>query len=162
VEAMKEEKTNRIEDVAQIVWWNRIDDDHYQARVTYRDGTAGRYDHLTKEGWLLMKAAELGAELEELNAPGLTKVDERNPYERMNEAELGTLVDSRAEEVAAYAMQTKHFGLCSWCKSYYSNETGEIVCELTDEEYEPTTHPESGASHGVCPQCKSVLMKERR
>ncbi len=48
-----------------------------------------------------------------------------------------------------YANETH---LCSWCKSLYDPTTGEKV-QLTDEEYAETQKPESGASHGICPEC---------
>lgn len=146
--------------VRSIESWTELEDGEHAVSVRYRDDSYWS-GVVTRERWDQMKDEEQQADLDEANAPAFTKV-ERNPYEDLNDDELDALVDPRAEEIAAYAMQTEHFGLCSWCKSYYDSETGETVCKLTDEEYEPTTHPESGASHGICPQCKSAMMKERR
>jgi len=153
-------KQNQIEDVAQITWWNRTDDDCFQARVVYRDGTEGRYDHLTALGWLNMKAAELDYELNELNKTyrrinSSQQNKTTNPYKDIDPENFD--IDERAEEIGAYAMQTEHFGLCAWCRSYFDRKTNEVVATLTEKEFEATRH--DGTSHTICRYCSNLLKR---
>ena len=152
---MSTEKTNSITDVAQIVWWNRVDDNHYEARVTYRDGTQGRYDHLTKEDWLNVKAAELDAELEELNAP--IAMARHREQDRQEEK----IAQIQAGQLANYKNSPEHYGCCAWCKNYWNRHSGRRMAPtMTDEQFEATRH--DGTSHGCCPQCKVEMMAKAK
>lgn len=166
--------------------------DHFVAHVEYRDGTLGYYNHLTHDEWRQMQATEDHNEMEELNTPPFVRVENRNEHNKCDcsiycdgcggkethdpndenylicAGDFGVVsaggdID---DEVVAFVAAHCHahpddFGLCSWCKSYYNRITGERL-QLSNAQYELTTHPESNASHGVCQVCKDKLFAETK
>lgn len=52
------------------------------------------------------------------------------------------------------------FGLCAWCKNYFTRSDGKSVFQLTSEEFEMTTHKSSGVGHSCCDSCNEKQIKE--
>ena len=126
--------------VAQIIRWSKSTDEngvaHYEADLQDAKGYHYWVGNLSQDEWLMVLDAELRYEMDSAAVPNPTPIADRNPIKRT-------------------------YSLCSWCRSEYDDKTGEITYKLTDAEYELTTHPESGVSHGICPTCKAKMLAQR-
>lgn len=181
---------NTLTDVARILRWNKVDVNHYEADVQYRDGTHHRYDRLTQDGWDIIKDAEQRADLDEANAPTAKIVVDREPVccdecvgkpdandqcsrcERCLHQcdctvdapviEAVKKVDAQIDQqLAYYRANPNTFGLCAWCRHFWSRISGNRCFPMLDpKQFEATRH--DGASHGCCPTCRAGMLADAR
>jgi len=133
------ERSNKFDNVAHILHWQQ-EDNYYMVSVQFRDGIEGHYAKVINADWEKIKLSELEFELNEENIPQLKQ--------------------SRKGPIQFYKMNSEHFGLCAWCKSYY-NRTNNQNCfpKLSDAEFEEINST-GNVSHTMCPNCKDNLAGE--
>ncbi len=171
-------KTMRPRRIAQVVWFQKVDDDHYQALIRFSDGTEESFGHLTETDWVSIKRAEMTAELIELEEtprpelisdrtghPKLRKIQGqltvRNPYADINPDTIDTGEDNdvhdRLHEVERWHLYDGAMA-CAWCRCFINRETGRVLMRMNDREF---AHLSTiGGSHSICPACKDKLSAE--
>ena len=118
--------------VTNIVEWIENDDDSYAVTVIYEDDSEWS-GCIASERFETMKQEELQSEL---------KIE----------------IDPEEDLLGFMNQQSKHYGLCAWCRSYYQRSDNKPIIKLTDTEFEMTKNPKNKISHSCCIDCKDAAI----
>lgn len=68
------------------------------------------------------------------------------------------LLPQESESFEYYVVRPDRFGLCAWCRSYWSRETKSRHSHIMSNEKFEQISGTAGASHGCCPECAMELL----